>query len=369
MYSDLLDVLGNQSSSSVSTRRGEAEKHVAVSFKAGKMKMELQENGKYWITPDTRRGQVQLVWSNRELKWEWMDRREKNVVDSVKLSEGGGKFERIDTGTEEERVYLWTNPNVMDSLKKYEMYWMQDLVNEGEDELVVKVNQYLTNPEDAAPEEETSSANNAGNRTEGGNNNNVSGSGGGSNNSQVDALSNILENLGMPEAGGNVNDSSQPNVAPGGTLTLADLQGAMASLQTGSQRPSATLTPLSEIITPGAITSLLEDEDVKNRLIGLLPEEQRSEQFLEENLRSPQIQQTLRTLTQALVPDDEGSLEGYHSLIANFQLNPKDGEASLAAGNPIQAFLDCILSSVKKEDESNEDKNTEEESKDNQMTQ
>jgi hypothetical protein len=43
MYSDLLDVLGNQSSPMVNTRRGESEKHVAVSFKAGKMKMDLQE--------------------------------------------------------------------------------------------------------------------------------------------------------------------------------------------------------------------------------------------------------------------------------------------------------------------------------------
>jgi len=118
MYSDLLDVLGNQSSSSVSTRRGEAEKHVAVSFKAGKMKMELQENGKYWVTPDKRRGQVQLVWSNdQELKWEWMDRREKDVTDSYKVV-GGNKFERVDTGKEEERIYLLTNNNNSDSLKK-----------------------------------------------------------------------------------------------------------------------------------------------------------------------------------------------------------------------------------------------------------
>ena len=39
MYSDLLDVLGNQNPSAT---RG-SDKHVAVSFKAGKMKMALQE--------------------------------------------------------------------------------------------------------------------------------------------------------------------------------------------------------------------------------------------------------------------------------------------------------------------------------------
>mmetsp|Transcript_14773 Transcript_14773/g.21791 ORF Transcript_14773/g.21791 Transcript_14773/m.21791 type:complete len:371 (+) Transcript_14773:91-1203(+) len=368
MYSDLLDVLGNQSSSSGGARRGETEKHVAVSFKAGKMKMELKENGKYWVKPDTRRGEVQLVWASQSLKWEWMDRRDKTVVDSVKIASGGGKFERVDTGNDEERVYLWTNKEAAASTKKWEMYWMQDLVNETEDELVAQVNQYLTNPTDAAPEAENS--NNTGSNSIGVVSNSNKGSGNdnsSSNNSQVDALSNILENLGMPETSGNVSESRSA-AAPGGILTLADLQGAMAGLPKGSSPGSGIVssTPLSEVVTPAAITSLLEDDNVKGRLIGLLPDEQRSEQYLEENLRSPQIQQTLRALSQALTPDDEGSLEGYHSVIANFQLDPKDGEASIAVGNPIQAFLDCVLASVKKEKNESTDANNEE-SKGNDM--
>ena len=43
MYSDLLDVLGNQGSSSIARSGSDSDNHVAVSFKAGKMKMELQE--------------------------------------------------------------------------------------------------------------------------------------------------------------------------------------------------------------------------------------------------------------------------------------------------------------------------------------
>eukprot|EP00548_Thalassiothrix_antarctica_P001659 CAMPEP_0194135670 /NCGR_PEP_ID=MMETSP0152-20130528/5763_1 /TAXON_ID=1049557 /ORGANISM="Thalassiothrix antarctica, Strain L6-D1" /LENGTH=371 /DNA_ID=CAMNT_0038832009 /DNA_START=110 /DNA_END=1225 /DNA_ORIENTATION=- len=370
MYSDLLDVLGNQSSSSVSTRRGEAEKHVAVSFKAGKMKMELQENGKYWVTPDKRRGQVQLVWSNdQELKWEWMDRREKDVTDSYKVV-GGNKFERVDTGKEEERIYLLTNNNNSDSLKKWEMYWMQDLVNEGEDELIAKVNQYLTNPEDAAPDDDENATGSGG--AEGSSSNDAGGSNV-SNNAQVDALSNILENLGMPEANrtASSSESTTAGALGGGTLTLADLQGAMAGLQTGGRgRRVAAVppTPLSEIVTPSAITALLKDDDIKDRLIALLPSGQQSEQHLEDNLRSPQTQETLRALTQALVPDDNGSMDGYHSVIANFQLNPKDGEKALTTGNPIQAFLDCILASVKREKDEEEKKTNTEETKDDRMT-
>jgi 26S proteasome regulatory subunit N13 len=285
------------------------------------------QNGKYWVTPDTRRGQVQLVWSNGDLKWEWMDRRDKTVVDSVKVGRGG-KFERI---LDDDRVYLWTA-----GPKKWEMYWMQDLEKEGEDDLLVQVNQYLMNPDEAAPGGAAAAAPDVTN-----------------NNAQVDALSNILENLGMPEGA----EVPVPARSTAGTLTLADLQGAMAGLQTAPAAPA----PLSEVLTPAAITSLLQDEAAKNRLLELLPEEQRSMEYLEDNLRSPQIQQTLRALSSALAPDDTGSLEGYHSVIANFQLDPRDGEAALAAGNPIQAFLDCILASVEKEEE------TKEETKDDAM--
>merc|ERR1712032_1552318 len=109
-------------------------------------------------------------------------------------------------------------------------------------------------------------------------------------------------------------------------LTLADLQGAMAGLATST--PPATPTvgpPLQDLVTPAAISKLLENEDVSARLLSLLPENQQSKEYLEENLRSPQIQRTLRNLTQALLPEpDTGNLDGYHSIIANFQLDVKD---------------------------------------------
>jgi hypothetical protein len=34
-------------------------------------------------------------------------------------------------------------------------------------------------------------------------------------------------------------------------------------------------------------------------------------------------------------------------------LDPADGQAAMAANNPIQAFLDCILASVQKEENDN----------------
>lgn len=52
-------------------------------------------------------------------------------------------------------------------------------------------------------------------------------------------------------------------------------------------------------------------------------------------------------------------MDGYQSVLANFQLDASDGQKALADGkSPIQAFLDCVLASVEKEE--SEDKKDEE---------
>ena len=68
------------------------------------MELALQEDGKFWVTPDTRRLQVNIKYNTgtssnggdstmpRGLLWEWYDRREKKtletlpVTDPIKLS-------------------------------------------------------------------------------------------------------------------------------------------------------------------------------------------------------------------------------------------------------------------------------------------
>merc|ERR1712071_653173 len=88
--------------------------------------------------------------------------------------------------------------------------------------------------------------------------------------------------------------------------------------------------------------------------------QQRTEEMLRDNLRSPQVQQALHNLTMALAGESGGdgegvSMESYHSIIANFQMDAQDGAMALASGNPIQAFLDCLLASVKKENKEKEE--------------
>ena len=51
-------------------------------------------------------------------------------------------------------------------------------------------------------------------------------------------------------------------------------------------------------------------------------------------------------LTSALA-DDVGS---FNSIIANFQLDPTDGMGATAGGNPIKAFLNCLLKDVERKE-------------------
>mmetsp|Transcript_17397 Transcript_17397/g.42259 ORF Transcript_17397/g.42259 Transcript_17397/m.42259 type:complete len:400 (+) Transcript_17397:90-1289(+) len=376
MYSDLFDALGssggrggggsgNSGSGGSSNNSGPPP---LLSFKAGKIELALQEDGKFWATPDTRRLQVNIKYNTgtssnggdsalpRGLLWEWYDRREQKtletvpVTDPIKLSRADvPKSQDLDSN---DRVYYWKVDN------EWRMLWLQD--KEEDPELIGKANELLKEPKKRRGDDEDTAAaaegGGAGSGVAAPSPGNASTSSASTTTRQVDALSNILENLGTADgaaASSAAAAAAQPSgsaAATGGTLTLADLQGAMSGLPVRPQEPSDVHVGLQEVVTPDAIASLLENEEIRQRLLQELPEEQRSEAFLEENLRSPQVQQTLRSLTMALMPDDNGSMDGYHSVIANFQLDAADGQAALSAGkSPIQAFLDCVLASVEKE--------------------
>ena len=176
---------------------------------------------------------------------------------------------------------------------------------------------------------------------------------------QAAELGSILETLGMQADAGGAGSGSAPaaSAAPsGGTggLTLADLQGAMAGLATASRSPSGAAAadppgpPLSELASADIVetSGILSDPAVVERLTALLPEGQRDLESLRENVRSPQVAQCLQRLTAALCEDGGG----FNSIIANFQLDPSDGAAALAGGNPVEAFLMCLLRDVERKE-------------------
>lgn len=409
---DLLSILGgagagaNRPSRAGGATGGAASNGSETSilhFKAGKMNTSEKPNGKYMVEPDTRRGELHVVWTTTSatagtataaaggangaghLKMEWKDRRTKTTVNTISIfSEDDATFERVETGKESDRVYLLQCGNDADSRH---FFWMQDKDTEPDDDLCAKVNLYMSDHSAAAEAAGTSTAA-AGTATE----TSAAGTGSGMDNDellrimqgalggaggaggeapeadraltapddsggqQVDALGNILENLGMPPpnssatpaVGNAAANSASTGEAGAGGLTLADLQGAMAGLATASP-PSESSTsigpPLSELVSTDIIeeSGILSDPSTVARLVALLPEGQRTESQLRENIHSPQVAQCLQRLTAALA---EGP-ESFNSIIANFQLNPSDGAQS---GNPIEQFLHCLLKDVERKE-------------------
>ena len=337
MYSDLFDALGGNPNAGAAAAQQPTPPEALISFKAGKCDLKLQDDGKYYVTADTRRGQINLRYNtDNALVWEWFDRREQQVVDTVVLKDEI-KLQRASVpAMDVDKVYFYKLED------EYKLIWLQDKTEDPE--LISKVNDVLSKPKKPA-EESAATASGISAPSPG----NASTSSASTTTRQVDALSNILENLGMPQQPG---ASGTTAAAPQQQqqLTLADLQGVMAGLQ--QQQAQAAPPSLADVVTPEAISSLLEDEAVRNRLLQELPEEQRTVEHLEENLRSPQVQQTLRSLSAAVQPDDAGSMEGYHSVLANFSLDASAGQATLTeTNNPIESFLECVLASVQKDDD------------------
>ena len=256
-------------------------------------------------------------------------------------SNKGGTFERVpltDKTHENDRVYVWTSTSTSagdDNSNKTEhrMYWMQDAEVGDEAEVVKKVNEYLQDPTKAAPAGAAATTTGAAgaSSSSAAASSGTAGAASSSNANQVDALSSILENLGMPQtsegSAAATSSSAAAAAAPsssGGAnqLTLADLQGAMAGISAGTTTAATPPgPPLNDVLTTQAIDTLLESDAVVQRLLPLLPAgQQQSVEELRANLTSPQMRNTVSALQQALLPDDTGDLSGYASVVANFQL-------------------------------------------------
>ena len=108
---------------------------------------------------------------------------------------------------------------------------------------------------------------------------------------------------------------------------------------------------LSDILKREKITQFFDslDEEAKNKLIQLLPENQRSVQGFYDNINSAQFRQGLGSLTYAL------DSENLATIISSFQLDMKDAKNSL---DGVEAFVNCLIAKFEKE-ENKEDKKEE----------
>jgi hypothetical protein len=123
-----------------------------------------------------------------------------------------------------------------------------------------------------------------------------------------------------------------------GALTAADLQRAMLGIATGGGGGRRG-TPLELVLSGEEVLSsgVLEDPAVQARLMPLLPPEQRNVAELRSLVRSPQFQQALGSLANALQTPDN-----FNSVFANFGLDPAAGAAAMASGDGVGAFIAAL---------------------------
>ena len=113
---------------------------------------------------------------------------------------------------------------------------------------------------------------------------------------------------------------------------------------------------LSDILNREKLTQFFDslDEETKNRLIQLLPENQRSVQGFYDNINSAQFRQGLGSLTYAL------ESENLSAIITSFKLDMKDAKNSL---NGVEAFVKCIIAKYEKKEDKKENEEKKEEKK------
>lgn len=372
MNADLLAMFGGAGLPNVGNRRNEGK--TILSFKAGRMTTELQQNGKYLVTGDPKRGEISMIYNSSPasttsssnntaatptINFEWKDRRSRTKVDDLTflpsdIRSNNITFAQVNTGREQDRVYLLQYKNTD---TRY-FYYMQEKEVMDDVENAVLVNQYLSdfkNAATAAGDEEYLATLQSGNATT---------------TQQIDALSSILENLNTtantasttvtPVNTASSNTDITTPAATSGQLTLADLQGAMAGLV--STTPTTNLT---DVLSPQVLdeTGILSNPSIQEKLLALLPPNTTSssnEAYLRENLLSPQCLESMKTLQNAL--SGAGNLQ---DILLNFQLDSSVLTSGNTAGkNPVELFLEAVVNSVNKE--SDESKNEEKE-EDNKM--
>lgn len=106
---------------------------------------------------------------------------------------------------------------------------------------------------------------------------------------------------------------------------MEDVRRALA--QTGSTATRATPN-LQDILLGEEIvrSGVLNDPEVRNELIAQLPPQQQSSEHLEATIRSPQLQQAITSLNEAVLPPDN-----FHNIATNFGLNPANGTEQLVS--------------------------------------
>jgi hypothetical protein len=228
-----------------------------VQFPAGKCILTQQSTGKYMVTADSRRGQIQLTkGADGILRFRWINLSNGAVEDDRMVFGNDCIFKKVKTGRAndtKDRVYMLKFHGESKPL----MFWFQNPDSSKDEELVKQTNKYLENP---------NSASNAGG----------------------DIMQMLGQRGSIPTAApiaAPSSSSTNSTPAPFGNLDLSSLLSTMSNLPTNTSqqaRPSTQLPPqtpaLQDEITGDDVArpGILNDPELQEELQPLLTSEQRA---------------------------------------------------------------------------------------------
>lgn len=233
---------------------------VHVEFKAGR----CEYDGRM-ITPDKRKGKVVLFTSEEEqlMHLQWHDREKSECVNDL-IVINDAYFQKIEK-CKDGRVYILR----FTSSDKKMFFWMQEPDADGDAALISKFNEAVG--------------------------------------ATIPAKSNSIGTGGSGSAAiAAVRGAAAGDIDPALQNALQQFlqgQGAGAGLPGAAQGQGAAQASISDVLTPELLASLAEDETASAELMQHLPESHRTREGLRGALGSPQLQQSLRGVAQAVHSD------------------------------------------------------------------
>ncbi|CAO3632186.1 unnamed protein product [Cunninghamella blakesleeana] len=137
------------------------------------------------------------------------------------------------------------------------------------------------------------------------------------------------------------NDQPSSSQPPSSTNVNPEYLDQLRSMLAGIQPQGRSSIQLGDVLNNKTLTKLLDDSSVCESFYSLLPDgSEHSPYEVRQVIKSPQFQQSLRSLSTALQSGQLGPL------ITQFGLDP-------SAGNGVEAFLKAIEDQARKKDEKN----------------
>jgi hypothetical protein len=252
---------------------------VHVEFRAGRMDWDGR-----MVTADKRKGKIILMTSEEEqlMHFQWMDREKSEVaVDLIVINDAYlEKIEKCTTG----RVYLLR----FTSSERKLFFWMQEPKTEKDAELISKFNE---------------------------------------------AIGAKIPEKGAPKPAGAAAPAPAAGLPAAGNAPIDPAIRAMVQQFIAQQGPRTPPVPLSAMLTTEVLQSLMADEAAVAEMSTLLPPGQQTSEDCRDALGSPQLQQSLTGLTQAVHSDQ------LPVLFASLGLDP----SSIASAAPGTDALELLV--------------------------